>query len=389
MLQSTLKIEYVGSMMRYEIVGEPRSAVLAAVIQGVPAGLPIRRDAIDVDVARWATASGCAEETPGVVFHAGVSEGHATGAPIMMTIDNEAYAQSCARRVFKRTVPCPGGIEAAGMQKYDLDDSDLLEYRCDARLDAMRVAAAGIAREFLADFGVDILSCVSRIGKAGMHTSPFDALTPPSPLDIETSSCRCPSFQATRSMEIEMARARVKGDTLGGEFELGVFGLMAGLGTPCREGGSLASRMARAAFSIEGVSGVEFGSAGRHELAGDAAHDALRLDASSGLLRATNRAGGIEGGLSTGMPLIMRVHVAPSERLGRDIPSIDMETLEEGSYRAPVFSCCEVPAQAIVAESEAAFAIANAYIDKFGSDAMDDIRVSVSSYAKRLKRTAR
>ncbi|MDO4442587.1 MAG: chorismate synthase, partial [Slackia sp.] len=167
--------------MRYEIAGEPRSAVLTAIIQDVPAGLPVRCDAIDADVARWAHANDCAEETPGVVLHSGISCGRTTGAPIMMTLDNVAYAQAAGRRVRKRSTPCPGTPEAVGMQKYALDNADLLEYRCASRLDAMRVAAAGIAREFLADFGVDIVSCVTRIGKAAMHASPFDAPKPPSP----------------------------------------------------------------------------------------------------------------------------------------------------------------------------------------------------------------
>ena len=161
MLQSTREHDYVGGMMRYEIVGEPQSSVLAAVIQDVPSGLPVRQDAIDVDVARWANASDCAEETPGIALRSGIAGGLTTGAPILMTLDNGAYAQACARRVLKRSIACPGSVEAVGMQKYALDDSDILEYRAAARLDAMRVAAAGVAREFLADFGVDIISCVS------------------------------------------------------------------------------------------------------------------------------------------------------------------------------------------------------------------------------------
>lgn len=375
--------------MRYEIVGEPQSSVLAAVIQDVPSGLPVRQDAIDVDVARWANASDCAEETPGIALRSGIAGGLTTGAPILMTLDNGAYAQACARRVLKRSIACPGSVEAVGMQKYALDDSDILEYRAAARLDAMRVAAAGVAREFLADFGVDIISCVTRIGRAAVLSSPFEASKPPSQLDIETSSCRCPAFQATRSMEIEMARARVKGDTLGGEFELGVYGLVSGLGSLCREGDALSARMAQVTFSIEGISGVEFGRAGRHELSGFDAHDALRLDANGELSRETNKAGGLEGGVSTGMPLVMRAHVVAPERLGRDVASIDMETFEEGSYRAPSFSCCDVPAKAIVAESEAAFVLARAYRAKFGGDSMGDIRASVAAYRARLERAVR
>ncbi|MDO4442588.1 MAG: chorismate synthase, partial [Slackia sp.] len=208
-------------------------------------------------------------------------------------------------------------------------------------------------------------------------------------IDIETSSCRCPAFQATRLMEIEMARARSKGETLGAEFELGIFGLAPGLGSPCREGAALSSRMAQAAFSIEGVCGVEFGRTDRSEMTGSDAHDDLLLDTNAGLSRATDVAGGIEGGLSTGMPLIMRVRMAASGRLGRDVVSVDMEAFEGAPYRAPVFSCCDAPAKSIVAESEAAFVLVRAYEEKFGSDSMDDIRATVSAYGNRLKRSAR
>ena len=371
-------------MMHYEIAGDPQSATLAAIVKGVPAGLHVHEDAASLDVARWARANGCTDETPGVAVLSGLKDGRTTGAPILLALSNAAYAARMEGRFAPRSVACPGSVEAAGSQKYGMTDLSVLDARADARLDAMRVAAAGIVREFLAELDVDILSCVTRIGHAALRSNPFDAPMPPSVLDIESSSCRCPSPQTTGSMEIEMARAQVQGRTLPGEFRLGIFGLVPGLGGLSRTGAGLAGRIAAAAFSIEGVTGVEFGAEGRCLQDGLAAHDTPIAVAGSGLARATNKAGGIEDGLSTGMPLTARVSVAAGARIGCNAASADAATLQPASYVPTSFSCCDVPAKAVVAESEAAFVLADAYLQKFGADSMDDILEAVAAYRRRL-----
>lgn len=371
-------------MMHYEIAGDPQSATLAAIVKGVPAGLHVHENAVDVDVARWARANGCTDETPSVAVLSGLKDGCTTGAPILLALANGAYAERMEGRFAPRSVACPGSAEAAGSQKYGIDDLSVIDARCDARLDAMRVAASGIVREFLAELDVDILSCVTRIGHASLRSSPFDAPVPPSVLDIESSSCRCPSPQTTASMEIEIARAQVQGRTLPGEFRLGVFGLVPGLGELQRSGAGLAGRLAAAAFSIDGVTGIEFGAESRALQDGLAAHDTPVAAPGEGLARAANKAGGIEGGLSTGMPLTARVSVAAGGRIGCNVASLDVAALQPAPYIPTSFSCCDIPAKAVVAESEAAFVLADAYLQKFGGDSMDDIHDAVAAYRRRL-----
>lgn len=387
-------------MMHYEIAGESNSALLSAIVSGVPAGLRISEEAIDADVARWSSRmrslSGegqSSEQDDHVTVLTGVAEGRTTGAPLVLVMNNAAYRnRNESANISLVGLPvCPGTVELGASLKYDIADCRTLERRFNDELDIMRVAASGIARELLAEFGVEIVSCVTRIGGVSVREDPFaDNAPAPSPLEIEMSSVRCPSSQMTRAMEDEISRAAAQKDTLGGSFALAAYGLHAGLGTACRDKGSVQSKMAAAVFSIEGVDGVEFCDASsRSFLSGSAAYDKPSADGVQGFTRASNKSKGIEGGISTGMPLVLRANVAPSPRIGRNQSSFDMGTLSSCEYRASKYCCCEVPAQAILAEGEASFAIANMYLEKFGCESMSDIHAAVSAYERRLKMSAR
>lgn len=374
--------------MHYEIAGEPGGAVLAAVVHGVPVGLRIREEDIYADVARWARMADCLRETPAVAICSGVADGRTTGAPVLLTLDNRIYADSRGKLDRSRSVACPGSAELAASARYDEENLIAIADRCDPRIDAMKVAAASLAREVLAAFGVEVFSCVTRIGAAGMQASPFDGAMPPSPIEIENSPFRCPSAQVTRAMEVEVARAGVQGDTLGGELAVAAYGMTAGVGGLRSGGRSLEARLSAALFAVEGVTGVEFGAPGRTRQPGSVVYDAPAVGP-CGLSRTTNKAAGIEEGFSTGLPLVVRAGVLPSARLGQNAPSIDSSTLEPAAYRAAVFSCCDVPAKSVTAESEVALALADAYLEAFGADTMTDTNAAFASYARRLKNAAR
>lgn len=386
--------------MYYEIAGESNSALLSAVVSGVPAGLRISEEAIDADVARWSSrmralsgegqGSDCEDH---VNVLSGVADGRTTGAPIVLVANNTARRpggelQNMPLAGFPVR---PGTVDLGASLKYDISDCSVLGRRFNDRLDVMRVAASGIARELLAEFGVEIISCVTRIGGISVREDPFADNAPAlSPLDVEMSSVRCPSSQMTRAMEDEIARAVAQKDTLGGSFALAVYGLHAGIGTACRDKGSIQSRVAASVFSIEGVDGIEFCDASaRSLLSGSGAYDKPSLNGAQGFSRASNKSKGIEGGISTGMPLVVRANVVPSPRIGRSQSSFDMGTLSSCEYRTARYCCCEVPAQAILAEGEAAFALANMYLEKFGCESMSDIHAAVSAYERRLKMSAR
>lgn len=371
--------------MHYEIAGGPRSATLVALVGGVPAGLRIREESLACDLQRWARAHGCENLPASPVVCSGVSAGTTTGAPVAIALDNAARAEGAPAR----SVACPGTAELAAAAKYDADDLSSIAERTDVCLDAMRVVAAGVAREFLAEFDVEMLSCTTRIGRAAMREASFASDAPPTPFSIEASPLRCPSPSAARAMEDEIERARLQGDSLGGSFSLCATGVVAGLGGLQGEGGGLFARLAAAVFGVEGVIGVEFGEPGRFERQGSQAIDAVTVDHAAGFSRASNRAGGIEGGVSTGLPLVIQAHVLAPARRARAQESVDAATLESRPYAPERPVCCDVAEKAIVAESAAAFALASAYTEKFGADAMGDIHAAAASYARRLALSAR
>lgn len=375
--------------MRYMDAGEAHGLGLVAIVDDVPAGLRINPHNIDDDIARWDRLHGRPAQQrayEGIELLAGVKDGRTVGAPVALCLARAEGDSSEEGQ--RRSVPRPGTSELASALKRDLDDCCDVSDRTDARVGAMRVAAAGVPREFLADLGVEIHSYVTRVGDAAMREEP-DASERfvYTPLDIEMSALRCPSAQATRDMEAQIDRAVAAGDTLDGEFRVAITGLMPGLGDDMRPGGGLLPLLAAAAFSVEGVRGVEFGCA-TAGLCGSRAVDAPTCS-SLGFARSSNRAGGIEGGVSTGLPVIMTVSVAAPPLLGKAAPALDMETLDSADCAPGRFDACCVPSVGVAVESELAFALAQAYRAKFGGDCMGDVHAALDAYAARLARAAR
>ncbi|OUO89002.1 chorismate synthase [Gordonibacter sp. An230] len=390
--------------MRYLTAGESHGPCLTAIVEGVPAGLKISESQINADLARRQSGYGRGGrqkiERDEVQVVSGVRFGRTTGAPVALVVRNRDWENWAERMApfgeppadLKREVtPRPGHADLVGALKTDTDDCRTILERASARETAARVAAAGVAREFLADLGVEVFSYVTSIGEASFEESdPLMRAPDYKPLSIETSEVRCPDEKATKAMKAAIDRAKEAGESLGGTFRVVATGLVPGVGGYATAGDRLTSRIGGALFSIPAVKGVEFGlgfAAARRP--GSQVHDPIELDPKAGFVRASNNAGGLEGGMTTGMPLVATVAMKPIPTLMTPLPTVNLDTLETEDASKERSDTCAVPACAVVAESEVAFQLAEAYLEKFGRDAMADIKAALRAYRQRLKTMAR
>lgn len=389
--------------MHYVTAGEAHSSACIAVVDGVPAGLRITAEGIDADLARRShgyCSGASSAHSDRVEILSGVRFGRTLGAPVTLRVENpdwRAWRTSMAALgeapsgLSRRSVPLPGRADLAGSLKFDLDDCLDVEERAGSRETVARVAASGIAREFLADVGVSVFSYVTRIGDVAISESdPMVDAAEYKPLDIETSEVRCPCAKTTRLMKRAVDDARAKGDTLGGTFRIVATGLLQGMGGYAQGSDRLASHVAAALFAIPSVKSVEIGLGSEFaRLCGSETFDAIKHTRKQGFMRQTNRAGGVEGGLTTGMPLIITVSVhAPFPQEGC-ASSVDMETFAPDAPKATGGDVCLAPSAAVVAEGEVAFVLADAYLRKFGCDTMTDIKASMKAYKQRLRTASR
>ena len=390
--------------MRYMTAGESHGPQLTAIIDGVPAGLHVSEESINADLARRQSGYGRGGrqliENDRVRIVSGVRFGRTIGSPITLVVENRDWQNWTDRMAAfgeapadlrRETTPRPGHADLVGTLKINSDDCrDVLE-RASARETAARVAAAGIARELLADLGVDVFSYVTSIGQATM-TERDPMMTAPDykPLDIEISDVRCPNDAASDAMRAEIDKAREAGESLGGTFRIIARGLVPGLGGYATADERMTSRIAAALFSIPAIKGVEFGLGFQSaRLPGSHVHDEILLDPKRGFTRASNNAGGLEGGMTNGMPLIVSCAMKPIPTLMTPLQTVDLDTLEPAEASKERSDVCAVPACAVVAEGEVALALANAYLEKFGHDNMADIRANLAAYKDRLKTVSR
>jgi len=390
--------------MRYVTAGESHGLQLTAIVEGVPAGLRISEAAINADLQRRQTGYGRGErmdiERDVAHITSGVRFGRTIGSPIALVVENRDWRNWIDRMspvgdapsdLLRETTPRPGHADLAGVLKIDsIDCRDVLE-RASARETAARVAAAGIAREFLADVGVEVFSYVTSIGQAKWNErDPMTNAPDYKPLDIEISDVRCPNEAAADAMRAEIDQAIESGESLGGTFRVVVNGLIPGVGGYASRDERLTSRLGAALFSIPAIKGVEFGLGFEAaHLPGSQVHDEIVLDRGYGFMRASNNAGGLEGGMTTGMPLIVSCAMKPIPTLANPLQTIDLDTLEPAEASTERSDVCAVPACAVVAEAEVAFVLANAYLEKFGHDNMTDIRAAIAAYKQRLKTVAK
>lgn len=287
--------------------------------------------------------------------------------------------------------PRPGHADLVGALKNDTDDCRNVLERSSARETAARVAASGIAREFLADLGVEVFSYVTRIGTAAFkEDDPMLAAPDYKPLDIEMSNVRCPDKKASEKMRKIIDVARVQGESLGGTFRVVATGLVPGLGDFASGPERLTSQLGAAVFSIPAIKGVEFGigfeAASRN---GSQVHDPITQTRKDGFSRSSNNAGGLEGGMTSGMPLIITAAMKPIPTLKNPLRTVNMDTMEVAEASRERSDVCAVPAAAVVAEAEVAFVLADAYLRKFGCDNMSDIKAAIKAYKQRLKTQSR
>ncbi len=381
--------------MRYQTAGESHGRALVALVTGVPAGVPVDISVIGADLARRQAGYGRggrqAIESDRALVLSGIRHGRTIGSPVALTVANRDWdnwsdvmsssgEDTDAGRV---TAVRPGHADLAGCQKTaSMDARDVLE-RASARETAARVAAGGIAKALLTAVGAEVRSFVVRIGDVSMG-EPDDPVRV-DPASVEASDVRCPDPAVSARMREAIDAARNSGESLGGVFVVYAVGLVPGLGEYAEASLRLDARLAGAVMSIPAIKGVELGVgfAGA-ALTGSAVHDEIVLDAEGRFHRATNRAGGIEGGMTNGETLVLHAAMKPIPTLMKPLRTIDIETHEPADASRERSDVCAVPAAAVVAEAEVAMVLADAYTSKFGGDCLADLKTALTAYRGRV-----
>ncbi len=375
--------------------GESHGPGLTCIVEGLPAGLELDREALDRDLARRQLGHGRGGrmkiERDRVAVTGGVRHGRTLGGPIALQVANRDYANWEERMnpwpvdaaPAEVHLPRPGHADLVGTQKYGLTDvRDILE-RASARETAARVAGGALAKEFLRAVGVQVFSHVIQI--TSVHAPRRDDLAPEDFVAVDESPVRCLDPEATRAMVVEINRLRKANESLGGVFEVRAFGLVPGLGSHVSWRERLDGVLGQAVLSIQAVKAVSIGDG--HEVAGlpgSEAHDEIFYDDARGFHRHTNRAGGVEGGMTTGDPLVVRGSMKPLPTLTKPLRSVDIATHEPAEALRERTDSCTVPAAGVVGEAMVAFVLADAYRRKFGGDHIDDVRAAVAAYRERI-----
>jgi chorismate synthase len=385
---------------RFLTAGESHGEALTAVIDGVPAGLPLTLADIDADLARRQRGYGRGGrmkiERDQVHLVSGVRWGLTLGSPITLQIANRDWENWKATMsvappepgVAQKEVtrPRPGHADLAGAMKYGHHDIRNVLERSSARETTARVAVAGVAKRVLGEFGITILSHVVEIGGVRVPES-LDLAWDEVRRRAEASDVRCADPETEAAIVTAIDQAKAKGDTLGGVFEVVAVGCPVGLGSYVQWDRRLDGRLAQAFSSIQAIKGCEFGlgfEAARRP--GSAVHDEILFDAQSGFRRSSNNAGGLEGGVTNGQPVIVRAAMKPLSTLRTPLKSVDLATKEAVEAVVERSDVCAVPAAGIVGEAMMAIVLAQAFLDKFGGDSVDEIRRNYAAYLDSLKR---
>jgi len=381
--------------LRFTTAGESHGPGLVAIVEGLPAGLELEREALDRDMARRQLGHGRGGrmkiERDAVEIRSGVRHGRTLGSPVAVLVANRDYANWEERmnpwpvdaEIDEVHLPRPGHADLAGLQKYGHTDVRNVLERASARETAARVAAGALARAFLTAVGVSVHSHVLQI--AGVTASVGHDLGPEDFEAVDDSPVRCLDAAAGQRMVEEIDRLRKENETLGGSFEVLAFGVVPGLGSHVSWEQRLDGRIAQAIVSIQAIKGVAVGEA--WEVAarpGSEAHDEIFWDEGRGWHRETNRAGGVEGGMSNGEPLLVQAAMKPLSTLTQPLRSVDVETLEPGDALKERTDSTTVPAAAVVAEAMVALVLARCYREKFGGDHIDDVLGALAAYRERI-----
>jgi chorismate synthase len=380
---------------RFTTAGESHGPGLVAIVEGMPAGLGLDREELDRDMARRQLGHGRGGrmkiETDSVEIRSGLRHGRTLGSPIAVLVANRDYANWEERmnpwpvdaQVDEVHLPRPGHADLVGAQKYGHGDIRNVLERASARETAARVAAGAIARGFLSTLGVSVYSHVTQI--ASVKAPERHDLEPEDFEEVDEDPVRCLDAEASAAMVEEINRLRKANESLGGSFEVRVFGLIPGLGSHISWEDRLDGRLAGAVASIQSVKGVAIGEAwdvaGRP---GSEAHDEIFWSQERGYYRETNHAGGLEGGMTNGQPLSVRAAIKPISTLTKPLRSVDTETKEPAQALRERTDSTVVPAAAVVAEAMVCLTLARCYRQKFGGDHIDDVLAAIDAYKQRI-----
>jgi chorismate synthase len=385
------------SRLRWMTAGESHGPRLVAIVEGIPAGLPLLAADIDEDLARRQRGYGRGGrmkiETDRVEFGAGVRDGSTLGSPIAMTIVNRDHQNWLDRMspgplpapAEPLTRPRPGHADLAGGIKYDRKDlRDILE-RASARETAARTAVGAVAKKLLGAVGIDVFAHVVAIGGVTADRAEL------SPAEVKAraraSDLACVDPEAEVRMKDAIRETAHAGDTLGGVFEVIATGVPTGLGAHVQWDRKLDGRLAQALMSIQAIKGVEVGDGWRAASSrGSQVHDAIFYDAAARrFTRPTNRAGGLEGGITNGEPVVCRAAMKPIATLKRALPSVDVRTKEPFDAAHERSDICAVAAASIVGEAMVAITLCDALLEKFGGDSLGELVRNVEGYRAQIE----
>lgn len=362
--------------LRFLTAGESHGPALLAILDGMPAGLPLSAEIINRELARRQRGLGAGPrmkiEHDEVRLLAGVMAGETNGAPLAFLIENRNHSQWQGKAIEPFTRPRPGHADLSGALKYGYRDLRPALERASARETAARVAVGAVCKHFLAQFGIRLGGYVRAIGEI---TADLEAMDFNQRLDLaETNEVRCPEKKTAQAMAERIRQVMTERDTLGGIIEIIALGLPAGLGAYSQWDRRLEARLGAAVLSVPAIKGVEFGEAFTNaRLLGTQAHDPIRLEGEK-LVRPSTRAGGLEGGVTNESPLVLRAAMKPIATTLTPQQTVDLATGEEThtSYERSDF--CPVPRAVPILEAMVAFVLADALLEKLGGDSLTEMR---------------
>jgi chorismate synthase len=379
--------------IRYLTAGESHGPALCAIAEGFPAGLSLDLARVDAELARRQKGYGRGGrmqiETDRAEFLSGIRGGLTLGTPIALVVWNKDHENwkdlmsPAARGGPRFTRPRPGHADLPGVQKYGFDDArDALE-RASARSTAATVALGAFARQLLGRFCIEVCSRVTAIGERSVRGE-----VPPTAGEqaaVEASDVRTADPALAQAWRDIVDRERARGGSIGGTFEVWATGLPPGLGTYAHPDRRLDGRLAGALCAIPAIRAVELGEGSRVDLPGDRFHDAIQHSPDRGFHRATNRAGGIEGGMTNGEPVCVRASMKPIPTMTTPLGTVDIDTREPAMARYERSDVCAVPAASVVGEAVVCWELAAVFVEKFGGDAIVDVEKAVAAYGARIR----
>jgi len=370
--------------LRFLTAGESHGPSLTAILDGMPAGLSVTASTIDLELARRQKGYGSGGrmkiEKDTVQILGGVMAGETTGAPIALLVQNDDHVKWKGKAIEPMTAPRPGHADLTGAVKYGYKDLRPALERASARETTMRVAVGAVCKHFLSQFGISVGGYVSSIGK--VQTDFGDMPYEDRFARAEESDVRCPIESSANQMRLEIQQAIHGKNTLGGVLEIVALNVPVGLGSFAQWDKRLEAKIAMAIMSVQAIKGVEVGDAFVNaRLLGTQSHDPITLEHSN-LQRSTNRAGGTEGGISNGQPIIIRAAMKPIATTLTPQPTVDLALGQESPTKYERSDFCPVPRAVPILEAMVAFVLADALIEKLGGDSMNEMRPRFESLRK-------